>query len=76
MNNNCGRLECSKLLGAVSDVIMSIDERLEYYLFHVFKRLQSASLVERKRNLKIGQALKMKYKADAGTILPALYLQQ
>ena len=57
MNNNCGRLECSKLLGAVSDVIMSIDERLEYYLFHIFKQSQSASFVERKRNLKIGQAL-------------------
>ena len=58
INNNCGRLECSKLSGDVSDVIKSIDERLEYYLFHVFiKRSQAASLVERKRNLKIGQAL-------------------
>ena len=58
MNNNRGRLACSKLSGAVSDLIMSIDERLEYYLFHVFiKRSQAASLVKRKRNLKIGQAL-------------------
>ena len=58
INNHCGRLECSKLSGAVSDVIKSIDERLEYYLFHVFiKRSQAASLVERKGNLKIGQAL-------------------
>ena len=58
INNNCGRLECSKLSGAVSDVIKSIDERLEYYLFHVFiKRSQAASLVKRKGNLKIGQAL-------------------
>ena len=58
INNHCGRLECSKLSGAVSDVIKSIDERLEYYLFHVFiKRSQAASLVERKGNMKIGQAL-------------------
>ena len=43
MNNNHGRLECSKLSGAGSDLIMSIDERLEYYLFHVFiKRSQAA----------------------------------
>ena len=58
MKNNFGRLERSKLLGAVSEVIKSIDERLESYLFHVFiKRSQAASFVERKGNLKIGQAL-------------------
>ena len=58
MDNNFGRLERSKLSGAVSDVIKSIDERLECYLFHVFiKRLQAALFVERKGNSKIGQAL-------------------
>ena len=55
INNNCGRLECSKLSGDVSDVIKSIDERLEYYLFHVFvKRSQTASLVEEKGSMNIG----------------------
>ena len=58
MNNNCGRLEYSKLSGTVSDVIKPIDERLEYYVFHGFiKQAQAASFVERKGNLKIGQAL-------------------
>ena len=54
MNNNFGRLEHSKLSGAVSDVIKSIDEILESYLFHVFiKRLQAALFVERKGNSKL-----------------------
>ena len=58
MNNNFGRLEHSKLSGAVSDIIKSIDERLEYYLFHVFiKRSQAASFLEKKGNLRIRQAL-------------------
>ena len=38
VNNNYGRLEHSKLSVTASDVIKSIDERLEYYLFHVFIR--------------------------------------
>ena len=29
INNICGRLECSKLSGSVSDAIKSINERLE-----------------------------------------------
>ena len=90
MNNNCGIPERSKLSGTVSDAINSIGERLEKYLFHVFiKWSQAASFVERRRNLNIGQALfyfdfsekyplchKMKYKADTGTMLSAIYLQQ
>ena len=58
MNKNCSRHERSKLSGTVLDVINSIGERLEYYLFHVFiKRSQEASSVEKTGNLKIGQAL-------------------
>ena len=47
MNNNCGRLERSKLSETASDVTKSIYERLECYLFHVFiKRSQATSFVE------------------------------
>ena len=50
INIDCGRLECSKTSQTVSDALEAINQKLEYYLFHVFiKQSRSQSFEQRRK---------------------------